>query len=182
MTYWWQNIFLVGNMIHTQDQIYQVSSAPLTGEKKKKKAYEVVNLHAVFSRWDIPNMKREQSMTGYETPPWIHPLCLQQTKAQKDDVTEHISSHPLKRFHVFWKHMLGWFSKMIIWGHHLTALILQRLRNGQRETEDVSLDAANHWRESVRHVVIYTLAGSNITRGEESLPRHDKHTFIIKVY
>lgn len=48
-------------MIHTRDQIYQVSSAPLTGEKKKK-AYEVVNLHAVFSRWDIPNMKREQSM------------------------------------------------------------------------------------------------------------------------
>lgn len=180
MTYWWQNIFLVGNMIHTQDQIYQVSSAPLTGEKKKHMRWWTCMQCSVGGT----------SQTWRGSSPWqamklLHGYILCACSRQRHRKVTWQSTFPLiisSVFMFFWKHMLGWFSKIIIWGHHLTALILQRLRNGQRETEDVSLDAANHWRESVRHVVIYTLAGSNITRGEESLPRHDKHTFIIKVY
>lgn len=65
---------------------------------------------------------------------------------------------------------------------HLTALILQRSRNRQRETEDVSLDAAAQQRESIRHVVTHTLTGSNITSGEECLPKQEKHTLFIMVF
>lgn len=37
----------------------------------------MVNLHAVFDGWDVPDTQREQTMTRYKTSPWKHRLCLQ---------------------------------------------------------------------------------------------------------
>lgn len=52
-----------------------VTSPPWGHNANRQK--HMLNLHAVLDGRDVPNMHREQSLTGYEASPWIQPLCLQ---------------------------------------------------------------------------------------------------------